>query len=73
MDTNNDYCTIWLSTQSMDKNTAQAEDTILKNRQTTIQDLSAESELLIRNARAWFLPQNNILNVPKWNKCINVL
>jgi hypothetical protein len=36
------------------------EDTILKNHQTTIQDLSTESELSIKNARAWFLPQNNI-------------
>ena len=61
MDTNNYYHTIWLSTQSMDKkNTAQVEDTILKNRQTTIQDPSAESEFSIRNARAWFLPQHNI-------------
>jgi hypothetical protein len=52
MNTNNDYRTIWLSTRSMDKNTAQVEDTILKNHQTTIQDLSTESELSIKNARA---------------------
>jgi hypothetical protein len=31
------------------------EDTIMKKQQTTIQDLSAESELSIRNATAWFL------------------
>ena len=34
MDTYNNYRTIWLSTHSMDKNTAQVEDTFLKNRQT---------------------------------------
>jgi hypothetical protein len=52
MATNNDYHTSWLSTQSMEKNTAQVEDTIMKKQQTTIQDLSAESELSIRNATA---------------------
>ena len=56
MDTNNDFRTSWLSTQSKDKNIAQqVENTILKNQQTTIQDLSTESELSIRNATAWFL------------------
>jgi hypothetical protein len=53
MDTNNDFRTSWLSTQSKDKNIAQqVENTILKNQQTTIQDLSTESELSIRNATA---------------------
>ena len=56
MDTNNDFRTSWLSTQSKDKNIGQqVENTILKNQQTTIQDLSTESELSIRNATAWFL------------------